>query len=98
MSYKKKNERNRSYSEGSVTTSVARDNFADTINQVTYGKKRITIERRGKAVAAVVPIEDLEILERLEDLLDLEEARISIKEAEESGTIPWEKVKADLKL
>jgi len=98
MSYKKKKEINRSYNEESVTTSVARDNFADTINQVTYGKKRITIERRGKAVAAVVPIEDLEILERLEDLLDLEEARISIKEAEESGTIPWEKVKADLKL
>jgi prevent-host-death family protein len=98
MADEKKKKLDSSYSEGSVTTSVARDNFADTINQVTYGKKRITIERRGKAVAAVVPIEDLEILERLEDLLDLEEAKISIKEAEESGTIPWEKVKADLKL
>jgi hypothetical protein len=49
-------------------------------------------------VAAVVPIEDVKLLEELEDRIDLEEARAALAETKSKGTIPWEKIKADLGL
>jgi hypothetical protein len=53
--------------------------------------------RRGrKVVAAVVPIEDLRLLQRLEDEEDILDARTALREARRKGSIPWEKVKAEL--
>jgi prevent-host-death family protein len=93
----KKREKNpKQYDSGSIDTSVARDSLADTLNRVSYSKERIVIRRHGKDLAALVPIEDLMFLEALEDRVDLEEARSALAEAEEKGTIPWEKVKQDL--
>jgi len=45
----------------------ARIDFTETISRAGYGKERIRITRHGKALAAVVPIEDLELLEQLSD-------------------------------
>ncbi len=84
------------YGSGSIDTSVARDSLSDTLNRVSYSKERIVIRRHGKDLAALVPIEDLMFLEALEDRTDLEEARAALAEADEKGTIPWEKVKQDL--
>jgi prevent-host-death family protein len=78
-----------------ITTVKARENFSDLVNRSAYGKERVVLTRRGKGIAAVVPMEDLELLEKLEDRMDLEAARKALKEP---GTIPWEKVKADLGL
>jgi prevent-host-death family protein len=41
----------------SVNTTEARENLAEVINRVTYAKDRVRITRRGKQVAAMVPIE-----------------------------------------
>jgi prevent-host-death family protein len=76
----------------------ARDQLADALNRVAYRGERIIIERRGKSLAAVVPMEDLELLQALEDRIDLEEAREALAEAEGVGTVPWEQVKAELGL
>ncbi|MBI2848607.1 MAG: type II toxin-antitoxin system Phd/YefM family antitoxin [Chloroflexi bacterium] len=81
-----------------IPTMKARDQFADVINRVAYGKERIALTRRGKAVVAIVPIEDVELLEELENRLDLVEARAALAEAKERGTLPWEKIKAELGL
>lgn len=78
-----------------ITAVDARQQFADIINRSTYAKERIVITRRGKDLAAVVPIEDLKFLEEIEDRIDLEAARKALKE---SGSVPWEKVKAELGL
>jgi prevent-host-death family protein len=78
-----------------ITAVDARQQFADIINRSTYAKERIVITRRGKDLVAVVPIEDLKLLEEIEDHVDLEAARKALKE---SGSIPWEKVKAELGL
>jgi prevent-host-death family protein len=43
----------------------AREEFSDTINRVAYGGERIILERRGKAVVAIVSMTDLEELEKL---------------------------------
>lgn len=46
-----------------VALSELRDNLSDLINESAFGKKRIILNRRGKRVVAIVPIEDLEALE-----------------------------------
>ena len=85
-----------------VNAAEARDDFADTVNRVAYGKERIVISRRGKELAAVIPIEDLHLLERLiaeaEDRLDIEAARRALKKSEREGTTLLDVLKRDLGL
>jgi prevent-host-death family protein len=78
-----------------LTTTTTRQNFADILNRAAYGGERIVVHRRKKPVAAVVPIEDLELLERLEDEIDVAAARKALKEP---GAIPWETIKKNLHL
>jgi hypothetical protein len=57
------------------------------------------LTRRGKALAAVVPIEDLKWMEELEDRLDIEEARAALKEdREQGGRVSLEQLAAELGL
>ncbi len=81
-----------------INTTEARENLAEVINRVAYAKDRVRITRRGKQVAAVVPIEDLELLEKMEDEIDLREARKALTDARKHGTIPWSEAKKDLEL
>jgi prevent-host-death family protein len=81
-----------------LTVGQVRDQFSDTLNQVAYRGDRIIIERRGKDVAAVVPIEDLELLQLLEDRIDLESARTALSEVEAEGTVSWDELKEELGL
>lgn len=83
-----------------MTAAKARDNFSDLLGQVTFAKERITVTRRGRAVAAVVPIEDLKLLEAIEDHLDAKDALEALEEWERDGrpSIPWEQVKKELGL
>jgi prevent-host-death family protein len=81
-----------------LLTSKVREDFSDTINRVAYRGERIVIERRGKAVAAIVPLEDLEFLQAIENRTDLEAARAALADAKKHGAVPWEKIKADLGL
>jgi len=78
-----------------LEASKARTNFSDTLNRVAYRKERIVLRRRGKDLAAVVPIEDLAFLDQLEEHLDLEAAQLALKE---KGSIPWESIKKKLAL
>jgi len=73
----------------------ARERFAEALNRVGYAKERVVIERHGKPVAALVPIEDLETIRALEDRIDLEAARAVLKKR---GARPWADVKAALGL
>ena len=78
-----------------LTASEARQNFSDILSRAEYRGERVIVHRGKKAVAAVVPIEDVELLERLEDEIDIAAAREALKDPH---TIPWEKIKKDLKL
>ena len=77
-----------------ISTSVARQKFSEIVSKAEYGGERTVLHRRKKAVAAVVPIEDLELLERYEDELDAGLA----KRARREKTISWEQLKKDLAL
>ena len=70
-----------------VSTVEAREHFSDLINRAAYGNERVVLERRNKALAAMISYEDLEWFEILEDLYDLHAAKNAIKEAKAKGTI-----------
>lgn len=46
-----------------IPVTQARDELADLINRVAYGHERIILTRHSKAVACLVPPEDLQRLE-----------------------------------
>jgi prevent-host-death family protein len=68
-----------------LPSSKAREDFADTINRVAFGNERVVLRRRGKEVAAVVPIADLRLLEELVDRMDLVDARAALAETKKKG-------------
>ena len=47
-----------------IPVTQARDELADLVNRVAYGRERITLTRHGKVVAGLVPPEDLAWLEQ----------------------------------
>ncbi len=79
-----------------LTTAQARDHFADLLNRTSYAKERVVLTRHGKRIAAMVPLEDLELLELLEDRLDVGQARNALAEAGED--VPWGELKKQLSL
>ena len=81
-----------------LTVSEARKVFAETVNIVAYTKERVMVERHGKAVVAMVPVEDVELLRDLEDRMDLRDVRAAIAEAKKKGTKPWSVLKKQLGL
>lgn len=81
-----------------ITTVAARQNFSDLINRVAYGKDRVLLTRRSRALAAVVPIEDIALLEKIEDREDLKAARSALREVKRKGTIPWTRLKKELRI
>jgi len=78
--------------------SEARGEFSDLVNRAAYRHERVLLTRHGKAIAAIVSTEDLELLEALEDRDDLEAARAALADPDNQEDIPWEQVKADLGL
>lgn len=78
-----------------VAASEVRESFAETLNRVAYQGERVVMHRRGKPVAALVSLEDLAALEALENERDLSAARKALRE---KGSVPLEKLKADLGL
>jgi prevent-host-death family protein len=81
-----------------LPASKAREGFADTINRVAFGKERVVLSRRGKDIAAVVPIDDLRLLEELEDRMDLVDARAALAETRKKGAKPLNAILKELGL
>jgi len=81
-----------------LTVSRAREAFSEMVNRVAYTKERVMVERHGKAVVAMVPVEDVELLLNLEDRMDLGDARAAIAEAKKKGAEPWSVLKKQLGL
>lgn len=77
----------------SLTATQVREKFSEVVSRVRYGHERILLGRHGHEQAAIVPIEDLRLIEKLEDALDLSAAREALRE---SGTVSWEKLRAEL--
>jgi prevent-host-death family protein len=79
-----------------ISTAEARDDFAEVINRASFGKERFVLTRRGKNLAAIIPVEDLELLEELEDRMDVEAARAALAESDER--VSYEDLRRELGL
>lgn len=80
-----------------IPLSEAREQLAELVNRVAYGHERITLGRRGKKIAALVPAEDLELLEALEDGADLRLIAEALANPENAqAPIPWDSIEAEL--
>ena len=77
-----------------VSIAKLRNNLADALNRAAYRGERVVLERRGKPVAAIVSLDDLELLERWEDEADRRAAQKARKEG--GKPIPLENVVAEL--
>jgi prevent-host-death family protein len=82
----------------SIGATQLRSTLGDVLGRVQHAGQRVIVERGGKAVAALVPIEDLRALEELEDRLDLEEAERALRESAGEPTISLEQAKKELGL
>lgn len=82
-------------SDKAMSVKDLRKGLSEVLGRVAYGHERIVIKRNGKEVAAVVPVEDLDLLERLEDELDLKEALRRLAD-ESDEAIPLEQVRKEL--
>jgi prevent-host-death family protein len=83
-----------------LAASRAREDFSDTLNRVAYGGERIVLRRRGRDLAAIVPMEDLALIEKIEDETDVREARKALARMRRTGKKPvtLEKLKRHLGL
>lgn len=77
----------------SISTVDAREKLTELVNQVLHNKERIILTRRGKEVAALVPLEDLLMLQEAQNKTDLQEALEALKEARHAGTISLDQLK-----
>ena len=79
---------------GRLATTDARYQFAELLNRVCYGRERIVLERRGKELAALVPIEDLRALEALERHLDVKKALATLVEGKSTVLVDYEEIRS----
>ncbi|HEY2933577.1 MAG TPA: type II toxin-antitoxin system Phd/YefM family antitoxin [Acidobacteriota bacterium] len=79
----------------SISTVRARGEFSTIVNRAAFGKERVILTRRGKKLAAVVPIEDVRLLEELENRLDLGEAARILADRHETP-IPYKRARQRL--
>ncbi len=81
-----------------LSISEARDDFAELVNRVAYGRERVRVARRGRDMAVLVPVEDLQLLEALEDELDLAAAGEALADPGNASPVSWEQLRARLGL
>lgn len=81
-----------------INTNQARKEFADNINRVAYGHERLTVTRHGKPVAAIVSVDDLELLEKIEHKFDRKAIQEAWKEQGDEPLKTLEEVKSSLGL
>ena len=67
-----------------ITTADARKNFADIVNKVAYGNELIVLTRRGQEIAALISMDELELLQQIEDHIDIEDAKKVLAEPGEN--------------
>jgi prevent-host-death family protein len=76
-----------------ISVSEMKDTLSEVLNRAAYGRERIVIASRGKPKAAVISVEDLQLLEELEDAMA---AREALEEHARGETISLEELIAEL--
>lgn len=80
----------------SMPVTAAREDLAEIVNRVAYGKERVCLTRHGKDMACLVCVEEAKLLALIEDRLDLSDALDALKELREKGPLSWDDLKTEL--
>lgn len=80
----------------SMSAAEAREHLSEIIDQVAFGNERIVLTRHGKALVAMVPIDDLKALDRFQDYLDGQLADETWEEYQREGGVPIEVVEQEM--
>ncbi|MEM7495958.1 MAG: hypothetical protein AAF471_07520 [Myxococcota bacterium] len=77
---------------------IGKADFFQMIQQAGLNKQRVAVYQQGRAVAYVVPIEDVQTLQRLEDRLDGAECERILRRVREGKekVLSWEQAKSRL--
>jgi antitoxin (DNA-binding transcriptional repressor) of toxin-antitoxin stability system len=79
-----------------VTATVARDQFGEQVTRASYAHEATWVTRRGRRVAAIVPVDVPQAWEAAENA---EDVRLFDESMSDPGdSVPWEQVKAELGL
>ena len=78
-----------------VTTRELRESLSEIVGRCAYGGDRFVIERHGKPLAAVVPIEDMFVAQLAEDQHDAAELKRTLEAGELDKTRPWSEIKSE---
>jgi antitoxin Phd len=81
-----------------VSIVEAREKFGDLVNRAALLSERVYVTKHGKRVAALVSVEDAELLEALEDKYDLEAIKEIRADIAKHGTVPFEELAKELGL
>ena len=77
-----------------ITATKAKREFGDMLNRVVYQGEEVEILRRGKSVAAIIPLALYSLIRQIEDEADLKTIRKRLDEK----PIPWSEAKKRLGL
>ncbi len=77
--------------------SKVREDFSEVIDEVRHHGERVILHRRGKDVAAIVPLEDLALIEAIEDKMDVEEAMRRLNDPKDES-MPYDEIRKKLGL
>lgn len=75
-----------------VTAMDLRNRAGELLARILYGGERFIVERKGKPVAALISLEDLELLEHLEEERDA--ALLKMAERSSQGMVPFKELVA----
>lgn len=81
-----------------VTVADARNGLAELLNRVAYGKERLVITRHGREIAAIVPVEDLQLANRLRRFVARKDVARALEELDAGKSASWEKLRKELGL
>ena len=77
-----------------ITSDDMNGELYEILSCVEYPADRMTVTHYGKAIAAIVSMEDFALLRAIEDRLDGAEALEALHEAEQLSFFPWEQITA----
>jgi prevent-host-death family protein len=79
-----------------IATTEAKEDFVELLNRVTQNKERVILTRRDKEVAALVCMEDFQLMLKTESKNDLKEATEALQEARAQGSSTLDEIKEEL--
>jgi prevent-host-death family protein len=81
-----------------VSVADARNELAELLNRVAYGKERLVITRHGRELAALVPVEDLKLTNRLRRFVARKDVARALADLDAGNAASWEQLRAELGL